>query len=1483
MNSKVTYRQQFTRCGKQRCRKCQEGSGHGPYWYAYWSEKGRTVSKYIGAHLPPEIAIERLQSPVDEEKAAGPLQPQPSLPLLRIYLLGQFRIERLQDGDWRTIDSRTWHRRRARALLGCLLSNSGRRLGREQVMELLWPDLDIDLASNRLNGAVHELRQILEPDIARPAASRLLRLERDILELANSSQIWVDAEEFENLLKEADTSNDSKQMTTLLEKAGNLYRGNYLLEELYSEWAAPRRDALQRAWVGLLLKLANLYIEQEAFASALETLDRLRTADPTNETALQRLMILLTQLDRRGEALQVYRQHAQMLQREYEGEPLPETVELYETLCKGRLPEHLHGIALFPAKKGPSTPLSQPSLQSTDQRPGTLTFERPLFQPGRHNQSPLIGRERELESFRQILLALDGSSSSAQSSLSLQRDKTLPPIQSSSYSRPLHTHFILLKGDAGIGKTRLAEEFSLEAYVRGWTVAWSRSYEQEGTIPYRPWTELLRTLLPSPTFFSELIQMAMLPGQVNSDTSSPLRLDRLIALLPELAHYIHTLTPSLNRSHTPLPHEQERLHLWEAALGLLGLLGKIHPLLLVLDDLHWADESSMELLTYLIHHLRGRRVLLVGTCREGELPPHHKLRTLIADLQREQVISVLSVPPLTNAQIGSLVSYMPKSIVQSIQTQASGNPFFAEELARYVTALYGDESSLEPAESLESTQKLRSPLSGTLKKAETELAEPHHSLPEAIASVLERRLSRLSTGCQLLLGKAAVLGGSFALNQLLPMATEHDEDTILDLLEEALHAGLLTEEGNGLAITYHFWHPLIIGHLYGRLSAARRAQLHRRAAETIKAASLNQPEKAADAIVYHLTRGGGDPIEVAYYAELTGNQAYSLAAYSEALQYFLQAINALADNELISDSTDVHAQIQRITTQELAHFPLADPVRVSRLLEHVAACSTVLGNYTEARTLLESILDLRSNERFQRQAYPATFSEAEKQQQEAQIQALLWRDISNIWAQIGEYKRAYECNRRGIDVMSLAGVTSGAAWACLHLQHGAILRFEGSYHEARRYLQEALTMLEQVMQQKSLAEESSQVGAKRSLPQNTSQLDQAHPSPINLPTRTERALHGDPWEIGYAHERLGIVAASQGQMNDGLSHLHIALAIYEQSERVSEMARLCSNLGATYITKGEYKAARSYMQRSLALAERAGDLPNMALVTLNLGDVAQRTGDLLESERWIKQSISLSEQINDREGVSWSYSILAIVQQDLGQAQEAVQSILQAIHIGRAIQSPRCIRLAQVKLAELRLSQALSLQLSSSSLRHSSTTTRRYKRLLLRAQSTLQRAIRPEGSETENIIDGRALLAKAAYQLGQLESAFAIAQQTLLETQEYEMTRTSAQLYHLLGLIHLKQVHYDESTHYFQQALHICVERDLKLDYARVLHSYGLLVLQRPVSPARPTVPNRHSSQPLTYDNHKEGVSILKEAQDIFSTCQATLDLRLIENDLKSL
>ena len=218
MNSKVTYHQQVSYCGKPRCRKCREGTGHGPYWYSYQTVDGRTTRTYVGKHLPPDV----------EAAMVGNLEP-PSISeaerdqaIIRIYTLGQFRLERRNPRDprdWQTVTDSSWQHQRVRALLGCLTSVENHKLGREQIMDSLWPDLDIETAGNRLDRSVYSLRQLFEPARSRPATSPILLTEREMLVLVTNPQIWVDADVIEQLIAKAHTTNDPGEQEHLLDQA----------------------------------------------------------------------------------------------------------------------------------------------------------------------------------------------------------------------------------------------------------------------------------------------------------------------------------------------------------------------------------------------------------------------------------------------------------------------------------------------------------------------------------------------------------------------------------------------------------------------------------------------------------------------------------------------------------------------------------------------------------------------------------------------------------------------------------------------------------------------------------------------------------------------------------------------------------------------------------------------------------------------------------------------------------------------------------------------------------------------------------------------------------------------------------------------------------------------------------------------------------------------------------------------------------------
>ncbi len=1355
--SKITYHQQVSYCGKPNCRRCREGIGHGPYWYAYQTINGRTVRTYIGKHPPPEMrgAI--------QEPGGSLIAPDLAGVVVRLYVLGQFRLEyRNEQQQWQPATDAAMQHQRVRALLHCLISSPGRKLGREQAIEMLWPDLDFETATRRLDRAVYSLRRLFEPGRSRPATSNLLLTEHQTLLLADQAQLWIDADAFDSLLSQARASNDPGQTEQLLEEAMLLYSGDYLPEERDIPWIQIRREALQRSWIGLLLELADLRIAREAQPGAIDTLDRLLAVDPTNEAAVQRLVILLTQSGRRAEAMRIYQRFAAVLRQEYKIAPLPETRSLYESARRGEDPTARTRTNVSPGASLVDTQAAQ--MQPADAHASV--------QIGRSNQSPLVGRERELEILHRLLLATEQARrmklAGQRKGASLALDTQRPP------------QCIILMGDVGIGKTRLAEETGREAKRRGWAVAWTRAYAQESSIPYRMWVEVLRK--------------AMTQGlwQRQEIARRPLIYQALGALLPDL----HDLLPQVAPPSTALP-EQEQLLLWEATRALLATISEGTPLFIVLDDLQWADSSSCELLAYLVRQLRGQPVMIIGTCREIELPPDHALRRVLVDLQREQAIETLTIQRLTDEQIRVLVSHLPEPMVQHIQTRAAGNPFFAEELARGVGA-----SHFAP----DVGAQFIAPGAGSA------------TLPDTISAVLDLRMGRISSACQRLLVRAAVLGGSFEFNTIRSMEAggpDAGEDTILDLLEEALQAGMLTEEGGGTRITYHFWHPLLVSHLYDGLSAGRRASLHRRAAEVLRQLYQGREEEGAAAIAYHLVNGGAEQPQIAHYAEMAGDRAYALSAYPEAERHYRLAV------EHIGTLPEDASREQRL--------------HLAYLLERLGECTMIQGNFEDARHFYERVLEARSQHR--------SFDSQAESQHEAQLQALYWREIGLAWRYTGDNVQSQQCRERGEEVLREAGITSGPAWASLRYQYSNICWQEGNYDEAFRAANEALKLFEETLAQ---------------------QQDGGSVFPS---TRVQRTLRGDPVDLGRIHRLLAAIAATVGRSADALVHLNTALAVFEQYDRQREIAWGCCDLGDIHLRRAEHVLAQATLRRSLSIAERIGDLPLISVVFSNLGELAARLGNMVEAEDRFKKSLELAAGVNDQVYLSWWNAKLTIVLLEQGKLSDALVCVHRALVIGRSIKNTPCIGLALVALSNVRIVQAMAIdseEISTNSIETVNPAHARL-RLLMRAKKTLGRALALEGLEADTRTEGQLVLAQVYLLLGELEVARQQAIQAIEEAQRYELIWLLARSQRLLGGILVALGQQEQAVEYFEQAIETFHKCGMRLEWARTLQSYGVSLLEQ------------HSTGDASYE---QGLKYLQDARLAFHDCNAALDLQMVERIL---
>jgi tetratricopeptide (TPR) repeat protein len=313
----------------------------------------------------------------------------------------------------------------------------------------------------------------------------------------------------------------------------------------------------------------------------------------------------------------------------------------------------------------------------------------------------------------------------------------------------------------------------------------------------------------------------------------------------------------------------------------------------------------------------------------------------------------------------------------------------------------------------------------------------------------------------------------------------------------------------------------------------------------------------------------------------------------------------------------------------------------------------------------------------------------------------------------------------------------------------------------------------------------------------------------------------------------------------------------------------------------EHTIASTYFKRALELGERIGnDRPTKLLVTGNLGDIAARNGELQEAATWLTESLALSEQTSNREHTSWGLVTLATVQQDLGDLRGALENIRRALAAARNIKSTTRVGFALVALANWRVARALLLgqQDGSAPLNHASMRQAHPEclRLLCSARAAIERAQHLTDIDTETECTGQVVLTAIYYYLGDLERAQQQALKALEETRLSEMVHLIGRAQRLLGEIQAARGLEQEADSSFSLALQIFKEHGLRLDYARTLHRYGNCLLARSLQVKSARATSSSSGVHLT----RRGLDYLREAHDIFATCQANLDLQWVEHTL---
>ena len=741
--------------------------------------------------------------------------------------------------------------RQVRLLLAYLLLNRSRPVGREELIGALWPERAPVSQDAALRTLLSRLRSAL-------GGSALAG--RDELILSFPEPVWVDLEaagaELQQALQALERA-DARGAWALAQVPLNIAsRG--LLPGAQAAWLEPWRRELEDVRLRALevLGRAGLRMGGAQLTSVERSARALIEAEPYRESGY---VLLIESLAARGniaEGLRVFERLRTLLRDELGTAPSPEAIAVHQRLLR-------------PEPRIRTPPAGVPAI---------APIELPAELRAR-SEVPLVGRRRELAELARVWeLARHGVSGP-------------PPTPGEGTGR-----IVVVVGEAGIGKTSLAAQLARRAHEDGGVVLAGHAPE-EVLAPYQPFLEALRHYFAT----APIAQLRAAVSEYGPE---------LARLVPELRRRVPDLPP-------PLPGEpdSERYRLFEAVVGMLTAISANTPILLVLDDLHWADRPTLLLLRHLARAPQPKRLLILVAYRteaSGEA-----LGDAVADLRREWLITQIDVGGLSERETAELFAMrtgeVPSHVLsRALHAETEGNPFFIEEIARHLVQA-GVRASEASASELQ-----------------------RFGLPEGVKEMIARRLARLNPETVEWLRVAAVIGREFdaaLLEQLVPF----DEERFLAALEEALGAGLLLES-TAEPGRYSFSHALIREALYEGMSAHRRARIHRRVGE-----ALEESRKASlSALAHHFTRAASraDADKAIAYACRAGEKAAANFAHEEAAEHYSRAVQVLTRFE--PDALERRCELLLLLGE--ARVRSGEPVPARSALQEAAALAERLGD-----------------------------------------------------------------------------------------------------------------------------------------------------------------------------------------------------------------------------------------------------------------------------------------------------------------------------------------------------------------------------------------------------------------------------------------------------------------------------------------------------------------------------------------------------------
>lgn len=746
---------------------------------------------------------------------------------LALFLLGAPRV--LLDGAPVAFDTR-----KAIALLA-YLAVTGQPQQRDALAALLWPDAD----QSHARGALRRTLSVVHAALRRTPH---LRIEREQVAIDfDAPGVTCDVRSFLHLAAGCmDHAAGGPQPAGCascrerLEQAAAVYADHFMTgfslrdSAGYDDWQFFQGEELRRTLGHVLEQLVACHSAAHNWQPAIAYARRRLALDTLHEPAHRQLMLLFAWSNGRAAALRQYQECQRILEEELGVPPLAETTQLYQAVLNHQPPPPPERVAER------MTQQAQPPPQTA------APAASPKVEPP---SEPLIGRERQWQGLAAAYAAVTESGAG---------------------------HLVVIEGEAGAGKTRLAQGFLAHVRREGGATAAAVCYPGEENLAYAPVEQLLRQALEQPSARSRLAAV-----------DAPW-LHEAQRLLPEL----HAAGQGNHQGASDTPGSQA--HFLEGIMRTLGtVLHGPHPGALLLDDAHAADGATLDLLAYLVRRLHSLPLLVMVTWSTTEAPPSHRLRQMAAEAVRRHGATLLALPPFDAAAIAALIDSrqragaLPLELNQEqlagrLLAETEGLPLFVTEYLDLLAT-----GALDPD-------------------------APDWPAPQGVRHFLHTRLAALSETAQQIVSAAAVIGRSFDLETVIAASGRSEEEGV-GALEELLARRLILEQnGSG----FDFAHAQLRSLVYAETSQVRRRLLHRRVADALAVNARRSGAESAStaaALANHYQLGGATD-KAAHWAAVAGEQARQVYANREAIAHFnlALALGAVAFGDAIPYVIHVH-------------------------------------------------------------------------------------------------------------------------------------------------------------------------------------------------------------------------------------------------------------------------------------------------------------------------------------------------------------------------------------------------------------------------------------------------------------------------------------------------------------------------------------------------------------------------------------------------